>query len=423
MENATGGKPGLVDRAKNMLLTPKTEWPVVAEEPATVKDIYLNYVLILSALPAVATFVKVSLIGISVPFAGTVRVGIGAGLSQMLVQYGLGLVAVYVLAWIVNALAPTFSGQQDMVRALKTTAYAYTAGWVAGVLVILPWLGWLLAFLGGLYSIYLLYLGLPHTMRSPPEKSLGYTVVVIIVAIVFYLVIGMIAGKIGGAGGMSGLGASSSSDIQIDPDSPLGKLEAMGKQMEAAGKKMEEAQKAGDQEAQMKAAGEALGALFGGGQQVEALAPEQLKPFVPETLDGMPRSDYSVERNSAMGLQIAEAKASYRDDANDKWLNLEITDMGSTKGFAALAGWAMVESEQESDTGYERVYRKDGRMVHEQYDNESKNGTYGVIVGERFNVEVQGEGYTMDQLKDIADDLDLKGLEALKSHGVKPASG
>jgi hypothetical protein len=44
------------------------------------------------------------------------------------------------------------------------------------------------AFVGALYSLYLLYLGLMRVMKSPQDKAVGYTVVVLLVAIVVGLV-------------------------------------------------------------------------------------------------------------------------------------------------------------------------------------------------------------------------------------------
>src|SRR3546814_18930124 len=83
----------------------------------------------------------------------------------------------YVVALIINALAPTFGGRKDQLQAVKVIGYAWTAAWVAGIAAIVPWPGWLVVLAGGIYSIYLLYLGLPHTMKCPPEKAAGYTVV------------------------------------------------------------------------------------------------------------------------------------------------------------------------------------------------------------------------------------------------------
>lgn len=128
----------LIDRAKNILLEPRREWPVVAAESDSAASLYTRYILILAVIPVVAGFIKMSLIGTGIPFTGaTFRVGIGAGLATMVVQYGLSLLAVFLLSLIVNALAPSFGGRKDPVQALKTVAYAYTAAWVAGAAIIL----------------------------------------------------------------------------------------------------------------------------------------------------------------------------------------------------------------------------------------------------------------------------------------------
>ena len=57
---------GLVTRAKNILVTPKTEWPVIDAEPSTIGDIYKRYVLILAAVPVVAGLIGNLLFGYSV---------------------------------------------------------------------------------------------------------------------------------------------------------------------------------------------------------------------------------------------------------------------------------------------------------------------------------------------------------------------
>lgn len=416
----------LIERAKNILLEPSREWPVIAAESETVAGLYTRYILILAAIPVIAGFIKMSLIGTSIPFTGaTFRVGIGAGLATMVVQYGLSLVAAFLLSLIIDALAPSFGGQKDPVQALKTVAYAYTASWVAGVAVILPWVGWLIGLAGGIYSIYLMYLGLPATMHAPADKAAGYTAVTVLCAIVMGIVIGVIGGAISGAASVGAMRAGSGVEISTDEGTvkidkgSLGKLEEMAKHMEAAGKQMEEAQKSGDSAAQQAALGQAMGAMFSGGEQVEALRPEQLKPFVPSELAGMARSSYNVERNTMMGLQIASGRASYRDEAGERSVDLEITDMGSAKGLAMMAGWALAESESESDQGYERVYQQDGMRVHEQWNSSSKSATYDLIVAERFLVKLQGHGLEMDAVKDAAKSLDVQGLAKLKGEGVK----
>ena len=179
----------LADRVKNILLTPKTEWPVIDAEPTTVADLYKGYIMPLAAIGPIAQAVGWTVFGLRVPFLGTYRTPIGTALVSALVTYLLTLAAVYVLAIIIDKLAPTFNGTPSQIQALKVAAYSSTASWVAGIFVLIPALS-MLSILG-VYSLYLLYLGLPVLMKTPPEKALSYTVVVILAAIVLFMVIGL----------------------------------------------------------------------------------------------------------------------------------------------------------------------------------------------------------------------------------------
>lgn len=183
-------RQALIARVKGILLSPRSEWPVIDAESITVGQLYSGYIVILSAIPPIATFIGYSLLGVSIPFIGRYRVPMGSAITSAITQYILGLVGVYVLALIIDALAPTFSGQKNFIQALKVSAYSYTAGWLAGIFALIPGLR-ILGILG-LYSFYLLYLGLPTLMKSPKEKATGYTVVVIICAIVLFVVIGAV---------------------------------------------------------------------------------------------------------------------------------------------------------------------------------------------------------------------------------------
>jgi hypothetical protein len=400
----------LIARVKGILLTPKTEWPVIAGETTTVGDLYKGYIVWLAAIPPICAFLV------------TVRFFAGLALSQLLVTYALSLAMVYIVALIVEALAPNFGGTRDRVQALKTIAYAYTASWVAGIAALVPFLGLLIALAAGIYGIYLLYLGLPHTMKCPPEKAGGYTAVIVIIVLVVSLLIFAVVGAMTGAGTFMRGGplfssSHDSSDTTFDKDSTVGKLEQYAKQVEEAGKKMEAAQKSGDQEAQAEAMKTMMGAALGGGGKIEALAPDRLKPFLPESLGGRDRSTFSTERNSAMGMQMTEARATYMGDDGRQW-DLQVTDTGTAKGLLSLAGWAGIEGENETATGYDKTYHEDGRLIHEQWDRGSSRGEYTVVLGDRFTVKIEGQAESIDELKTALTDLDLAALEAMKGEGV-----
>lgn len=173
----------IIDRVKNILLKPKDEWPVIAGETTSTVDLYMQYVMPVAAIPAAATFIGMSVVGM--PVIG--RFSMATGLSIMVTQYILALVSVFVLSLLIDFLAPQFGGERNRAQALKVSAYAMTAAWVAGIFAILPMLG-ILSMLG-LYSIYLLYLGLPVLMKAPAEKAAIYTVVVLVAAVVIWFLI------------------------------------------------------------------------------------------------------------------------------------------------------------------------------------------------------------------------------------------
>jgi len=177
----------LVERVQAILLKPKATWPEIDAEPADAASLYRNYVMILALIPALASFIGLSLIGVGA-FGVSFRVPLASGLANMIVGYVLSLVMVFVLALIIDAMAPTFEGTRSQIGALKLSAYASTAAFVGGVFSLLPSLS-VLGALAALYGVYLLYTGLPVLMKCPPDKAVAYTAVVVVCAIVGGVVI------------------------------------------------------------------------------------------------------------------------------------------------------------------------------------------------------------------------------------------
>ena len=190
-----GGMPGapapsLVDRVKNILLTPKTEWPRIEAEPSTISGIFTSYVVILAAIGPIASLVGQQVFGL-----GYWKPSIGYSLGSAVLTYLLSLVVVYVLSLIIDALAPTFGGTKDPVRAFKVAAYAQTPGWVAGIFGLIPMLAWI-GMLAGLYGIFLIYLGLPRLMRITEDKAVGYTVSIVVAWVVLFFITAFVIGML-----------------------------------------------------------------------------------------------------------------------------------------------------------------------------------------------------------------------------------
>ncbi|HEY3950166.1 Yip1 family protein [Phenylobacterium sp.] len=205
MTEAEPGEPripgGPVARMLNLLLHPAETWEVLADEPATIEGLYRHWVLPLAALPAAATAVGL------ISFHGFVLFGtryqpsflsiIGGGLAE----YVLILIATYLMAVIVDVASPRFGGDRGLTQAFKLVAYSGTSAWVFGLFALLPMAGELIAFLGCLYSLYLLYLGLPRVMRSNPDSTLTYFGLILAISVLMFAVINTVSHNVSDVGG------------------------------------------------------------------------------------------------------------------------------------------------------------------------------------------------------------------------------
>jgi hypothetical protein len=399
----------LIERVKNILISPKTEWDVIAADPTPTAGLVTGYVLPLAAVAAVAAFIGQVFIGVSLGFMGAYKVGMVAGLIGLVFSLVMSVVMVFVVGFIADALAPTFGGTKNMNQAVKVAAYCYTPVWVVGILNIIPALG-ILGLLAALYAIYLMYLGLPKLMKAPQEKAAGYTAVVIIAAIVVGFVVATIGGLIT-APAMIGAGMTSGAPVAYEKGSGMAKLEEFGKKMEEQTKKMEAAQKSGDPSKQMEAAMGTLGTVLSGGQGVEPVQIDALKPFVPDKFAGLPRADLRTERSGVAGLMVAKAEGEYRE--GEKRVRLEVTDTGGAAGLMGMASWMGVQGERE-DSSRREVTRKEGnRLVHEQVSKTGGDNEFTVVLANRYIVSTRGNT-DIGTLKSSMASLDLGKLESLK---------
>lgn len=174
----------LVERAKNIILTPKTEWAVVASETPDTSSIITGYVIPLTLLSALAGFSGALVFGLGMPIA------LVTAISAII----FGVVGILIEAWIIDALAPSFGSEKDFGRSLQLVAYSSTAGWVAGILNFIPFLGFV-TWIGSLYGIYLIYLGLEDVKKTPEDKRVTYTIVSLVVV---FVVLGVITAIVGG---------------------------------------------------------------------------------------------------------------------------------------------------------------------------------------------------------------------------------
>lgn len=185
----------IIERVKNILIKPKDEWEVISRENTPVAKLVTSYLLLLALIPAAAQFIRYGLIGYNIPFAGHVSGSWSWGIRQAVVSYIATVGGAFISAMIIDMLAPNFASRKNFNKAMELVVYSYTASLVAGIFYLIPGLGFL-AMLGGLYGLYLLYMGMKPMMETPEEKLASYFVVSLLVIIGVSIVLSLILGAI-----------------------------------------------------------------------------------------------------------------------------------------------------------------------------------------------------------------------------------
>jgi hypothetical protein len=390
-------RDALMARVKALLLTPKDEWPRIAAEPATIASLYSNYVIYLAAIPPLSLLIGSLVFGYGVGGI-TYRPSLFGALANAILQYGLQLGGVYVLALIIAWLAPRFGGDSDRVSAFKLAAYSATASWLAGIFSLVPMLG-ILGLLG-LYSLYLLYTGAPVLMRVPAERAGRFLLALIAIGFAIGLVVALITAAIMPSRGTveveeSGGTISLPGGVTLDMD----KLDKASKRLEQMANQAEQNAAGGEPSSDDSA-------------KVRAIATDNLKALLPASLPaGFNRTDVSTSSAGAAGFDFGNATAVYAK--GDASITLSLTDMGPLGALAALGSAFGANASEESGTSYSKIGQVDGRMTMEEFNRETNAGKYAVMVGDRIMVAADGTGATVDELKSAVGAIDLGKAEAL----------
>ena len=381
------GAANIIERVKNILLQPQAEWDRIATEPADTGKLYTGYVVPLAAVAAICSFIGLSLIGASA-FGVTVRIPIVSGLVGAIVQIITAVVGVYVLALITNMLAPNFGSEQDIGQAHKLAAYSYTASFVASIFTIYPPLA-MLSILG-LYSLVLMYIGLPRLMKTPEDKRIGYLATIIIIGIVLAIIIGVVTNTARGmAGGVGMPGISIGQSAPSNTPSAQGQITLPG----GGSVNMSDLEKMG----------QAYSQGGGGGAAVD---PSRLQQQLPQSLPGGFQLA-STSSSSVMGT--AQAEGIYQN--GDASLTVTILHMGAMGGMASMAASANVQSNRQDADGYSRTQTIDGRVYTEEVSNSARSAKYAVV-GRGVAITADGyNGVTLDQARAAVETINVQRLE------------
>lgn len=366
-------------RARAILLKPREAWDDIAREPAEIDELYVRYAVPLAAFSALC-------LTIGLVFFRWGAGGIYAQLNpvQALIsgafQFVSVLASIYIMARVIDGFAPTFGVERNRVQAHKLAVYASTAALLSGVFSLHPWFG---AFgLLGLYSLGLLYIGLPRLTGVSEPQRLGYFGAVLGVTITAVLVLSLVLGAV-----RAPLVAMSG-----DVMAPFGqqqRSDAAPEELAVPGGSIDVAML--EKQAQRYGAARA------------AIDPARLEELLPQTL---PSGFTRTEVSSSTVLGMAQAVAHY--ESGDARMSVSVARIEGAD--AAIAEAANIQGNRRDADGFSRVETINGRVYSEQVSASQRSASYA-IVGNGVVLTAEGTGVTSDQVRAAAETIDIQRLE------------
>ncbi len=190
----------IIERVKGILLTPKTEWAIIDNEPATPPSVLTSYVIPMVIVSMVGTLIRY--FAFSSIYSGTTYL-----IATLIVAFLAAILGYYISTYVIDTLAPSFGSEKNLGKSAQLVAYSGTPGYIAGLLSFIPVIGPLLGFAAWIYGIYLMYIGIGPLKKTPEDKKVVYLILSYVVIIAVYFILMAVLGLV--IFGMFGLGAMS----------------------------------------------------------------------------------------------------------------------------------------------------------------------------------------------------------------------
>lgn len=148
----------IIIRVKNILIRPQHEWQVIKDEKTTYRKIIFRYVGVLAMVPPAAALAGRIIFDSHIPNSALASSAGYLVLTNML-WYCMYVINVVIVGVIISAMVLRSESGWNGLQALKVAAYSFTPLFIAGFIVVLPRMGWVIQ-AAILYSVYLLYFGI-----------------------------------------------------------------------------------------------------------------------------------------------------------------------------------------------------------------------------------------------------------------------
>ncbi len=159
-----------LNRMKNLLFHPRSEWEVIKEEQTSYRRLFSGYLGLLVAIPPVSAVLQRVIFGRGIVGNSS----IGYVLTTKILWYFVILVNMVITAAVITAVSSKDDTGWIGLRGFKLATYAFTPAFLVGILMDIPRMNWFIS-AAVLYSLYLLYLGIRSLFEVEHKKAVWYT--------------------------------------------------------------------------------------------------------------------------------------------------------------------------------------------------------------------------------------------------------
>lgn len=184
----------LLSHTIGIFTNPDKEWQAIRADKHSFVQVFLSHVPILALIPCVAAFIGVTKVGFTLGGHVAKLTPASAGMLAVVTYIAL-LAGIYLVGEFINWMAKAYGVEDDEpTRHYEGTALAVfvtTPVLLAGIVMLYPHL-WLVVTVMGLaavYSVYLLYEGIPILMNMSKDRAFMYASAVLTVGLVMMVTV------------------------------------------------------------------------------------------------------------------------------------------------------------------------------------------------------------------------------------------
>ena len=174
-----------VNHMVGMFYHPKEEWGTIHEERYSVLHIFLAQISILSLIPAVSMYIGTTQVGWTLTGATYIKLSTSSALPAAIASYFACWGAVAFIAYSIHWMEKTYGGNVKMNECLILTTFSAIPLFLSGFSALYPmlWFNVSVGLAAVIYSVYLLFIGVPVIMEIPEDRAFFFSASILTVGL------------------------------------------------------------------------------------------------------------------------------------------------------------------------------------------------------------------------------------------------